>query len=152
MSFTFTKATKASAMLRAALFGRSGAGKTFTALRIAAGLGGAIAVIDTERGSASKYADRFGFNVLDLEHAAIPSYQGAIAAAAQAGYAVLIIDSLSHGWQELAGDRPSGRRQVPGQHLVGVVGGDAQTARPGGGHPDLSGTRHRHHAQQDRTS
>ena len=101
MSFTFTKATKSSAKLRAALFGPSGAGKTFTALRIAAGLGGAIAVIDTERGSASKYADRFSFDVLDLEHADIPSYQGAIEAAAQAGYAVLVIDSLSHGWQEL---------------------------------------------------
>jgi hypothetical protein len=101
MSFTFTKATKASAKLRAALFGPSGAGKTFTALRIAAGLGGAIAVIDTERGSASKYADRFAFDVLDLEHAGIPSYQGAIEAAAQAAYPVLIIDSLSHGWQEL---------------------------------------------------
>ena len=101
MSFTFMKATKSSAKLRAALFGPSGAGKTFTALRIAAGLGGAIAVIDTERGSASKYADRFSFDVLDLEHAAIPSYQGAIEAAAQAGYPVLIIDSLSHGWQEL---------------------------------------------------
>ena len=58
-------------------------------------------VIDTERGSASKYADRFSFDVLDLEHADIPSYQGAIEAAAQAGYPVLIIDSLSHGWQEL---------------------------------------------------
>jgi len=101
MSFTFKKATKSSAKLRAALFGPSGAGKTFTALRIAAGLGGAIAVIDTERGSASKYADRFGFDVLDLEHAAIPSYEGAIAAAARAGYPVLVVDSLSHGWQEL---------------------------------------------------
>ena len=101
MSFTFKKATKSSAKLRAALFGPSGAGKTFTALRIAAGLGGAIAVIDTERGSASKYADRFGFDVLDLEHAAIPSYEGAIEAAARAGYPVLVIDSLSHGWQEL---------------------------------------------------
>ena len=101
MSFTFKKATKSSAKLRAALFGPSGAGKTFTALRIAAGLGGAIAVIDTERGSASKYADRFGFDVLDLEHAAIPSYEGAIEAAARAGYPVLVVDSLSHGWQEL---------------------------------------------------
>ena len=41
------------------------------------------------------------FDVLDLEHAGIPSYQGAIEAAAQAGYPVLVIDSLSHGWQEL---------------------------------------------------
>jgi hypothetical protein len=101
MSFTFKKATKSTTKLRAALFGPSGAGKTFTALRIAAGLGGPVAVIDTERGSASKYADRFAFDVLDLEHAGIPSYQGAIEAAAQAGYPVLVIDSLSHGWQEL---------------------------------------------------
>jgi len=101
MTFTFKRATKSSARLRAALFGPSGAGKTFTALRIAAGLGGAIAVIDTERGSASKYADRFDFDVLDLEHAAIPSYEGAIETAARAGYPVLVVDSLSHGWQEL---------------------------------------------------
>jgi hypothetical protein len=101
MSFTFQKATKSAAKLRAALFGPSGAGKTFTALRLAAGLGGPIAVIDTERGSASKYADRFSFDVLELEHAAVANYQGAIAAAAAARYPVLIIDSLSHGWQEL---------------------------------------------------
>jgi hypothetical protein len=101
MTFTFKRATKSSARLRAALFGPSGAGKTFTALRIAAGLGGAIALIDTERGSASKYADRFGFDVLDLEHAAVASYEGAIAAAARARYPVLVVDSLSHGWQEL---------------------------------------------------
>lgn len=97
----FRKATKREAKLRAALFGPSGSGKTFTALRIAAGLGGAIAVIDTERGSASKYADRFDFDVLDLEHAAITSYEGAIKVAARAGYSVLVVDSLSHGWQEL---------------------------------------------------
>ena len=97
----FKKASKSSSKLRAALFGPSGAGKTFTALRIATGLGGRIAVIDTERGSASKYADRFAFDVLDLERTAIPDYQAAISAAAEAGYAVLLIDSLSHGWQDL---------------------------------------------------
>ena len=100
-AFTFTKATKAQAKLRAALFGPSGSGKTFSALRIAAGFGGRIAVIDTERGSASKYADRFVFDVLDLHQPRIESYQAAIQAAAQAGYSVLVIDSLSHGWQEL---------------------------------------------------
>jgi hypothetical protein len=39
--------------------------------------------------------------VLELAHAAIPSYEGAIEAAARAGYPVLVLDSLSHGWQEL---------------------------------------------------
>jgi hypothetical protein len=99
----FKKATKAAAKLRAAVFGPSGAGKTFTSLRIATGLaaGGPIAVIDTERGSASKYADRFSFDVLDLADQSIDGYVDAIKQAAAAGYEVLVIDSLSHGWQTL---------------------------------------------------
>ena len=63
--------------------------------------GGPIAVIDTERGSASKYADRFSFDVLELEDQSIDGYVAAISEAAKGGYKVLIIDSLSHGWQSL---------------------------------------------------
>jgi len=100
----FKKATKEQARLRLALFGPSGSGKTYSALRIAAGLGGSIAVIDTERGSASKYADRFEFDVLELETRNITTYRQAIEAANQAGYNVLIIDSLTHAWQELLAD------------------------------------------------
>ena len=65
----FKKATKKNAKLRLALFGVSGSGKSFSALRIATGLAGKngkIAFIDTERGSASKYADRFDFDVCEL--------------------------------------------------------------------------------------
>lgn len=101
MALAFKKATKTQAKLRAALFGPSGSGKTFTALRIATGMGKPIALIDTERGSASKYADRFEFDVLELADKTIGGYVDAITAAANAGYPVLIIDSLSHGWQEL---------------------------------------------------
>ncbi len=97
----FKKAVKSQAKLRAALFGPSGAGKTFSALAIASGMGKRVAFIDSERGSASKYADRFDFDVLDLEEKSIDSYVEAIAEAGQAGYDVLIIDSLSHAWQEL---------------------------------------------------
>ena len=100
----FKKATKAQAKLRAAIFGPSGAGKTFTSLRVATGLageGGQIAVVDTERGSASKYSDRFRFDVLELEDQTIQGYVDAIRLAADGGYAVLVIDSLSHGWQTL---------------------------------------------------
>ena len=97
----FKRATKAQAKLRAAIFGPSGAGKTFTSLRVATGLGGRIAVIDTERGSASKYSDRFVFDVLELEDQSIQGYVDAIRLAADDGYAVLVIDSLSHGWQTL---------------------------------------------------
>jgi hypothetical protein len=100
----FTKATKEQAKLRLALFGPSGAGKTYTALRMATGMGGNIAVIDTERGSASKYADRFEFDVLELDTRNIATYCQAIGAANRAGYNVLIIDSLTHAWQELLAD------------------------------------------------
>jgi hypothetical protein len=98
-NFAFSKATKKQSKLRLALFGPSGAGKTYTALRLATGIGGNIAVIDTERGSASKYADRFGFDVLDLQQKDIKTYTEAIKAAS--GYDVLVIDSLTHAWKEL---------------------------------------------------
>lgn len=101
MALTFQKATKAQAKLRAAFFGPSGAGKTFSALRVASGMGKKIAVIDTERGSASKYSDRFDFDVLELPKKDIETYCEGIRAAGVAGYDVLIIDSLSHAWQEL---------------------------------------------------
>jgi hypothetical protein len=97
----FKKATKAQAKLRAAIFGPSGAGKTYTSLRVATGLGGRVAVIDTERGSASKYSDRFEFDVLELDDQSIEGYVEAIRLAGQEGYAVLVIDSLSHAWQTL---------------------------------------------------
>ena len=103
MDYTFTKASKEQAKLRLAIFGPSGAGKTFTALRLATGIGGDIAVVDTERGSASKYADRFTFDVLELPagHRDIAAYCAAIKAAQKNGYSILIIDSLTHGWHEL---------------------------------------------------
>lgn len=100
-TFTFTPATKAQAKLRLAIFGTSGSGKTYTSLRIATGMTGKIAVIDTERGSASKYADRFTFDVLELPEKDINTYCAAISAADNAGYDILIIDSLSHAWREL---------------------------------------------------
>lgn len=98
----FVKATKQGAKLRAAMFGPSGSGKTFTALRVATGLVGSvgkIAVIDTERGSACKYSDRFAFDVCELENRTIVDYCNAIDMAKL--YDVLILDSLSHAWQEL---------------------------------------------------
>ena len=67
MQFQFTPATKARAKARLGLIGPSGSGKTFSALRIAQGLGGRVGFIDTEHGSASKYADLFKFDVLELE-------------------------------------------------------------------------------------
>jgi hypothetical protein len=100
MTITFQRATKQQAKLRLALIGLAGSGKTYSALSVATHLvpGGKIAVIDTERGSASLYADRFGFDVLELERHGPADYVEAIEAAEQAGYDVIVIDSLSHAW------------------------------------------------------
>jgi hypothetical protein len=96
----FKKATKAAAKLRLGLIGPAGSGKTMTALRVARGLGGRVAVIDTERGSASLYSGENGldFDVLELESYEAEKFIQAIAQAEAAGYDVLIIDSLSHAW------------------------------------------------------
>lgn len=97
----FVKATKQQAKGRVALIGVSGSGKTMTSLtwaRTLAGPKGRIAVIDTEAGSASKYADEFEFDTLILESFTPRSYIAAIHEAEAAGYDVLVIDSLSHAW------------------------------------------------------
>lgn len=96
----FVKATKTQARLRLALIGPSGSGKTFSALSIASGLapGGRIALLDTERASASKYAGEFSFDTAELETFHPAKYVEAIQQAEKAGYEVLIIDSLSHAW------------------------------------------------------
>ncbi|MCE5230489.1 ATP-binding protein [bacterium] len=96
----FQPATKYGSKLRGAFYGVSGAGKTYTALRVATGIGGRIAVICTEHGAARKYADRFNFDVEELrEDRSIDRYLDALKAAV--GYNVTIIDSMSHAWQEL---------------------------------------------------
>ena len=82
-----------------AIAGPAGSGKTYTALLIAKRLGERVACIDTERGSASKYAgDVAEFDTQELSVFAIKNYLSAIAEAASAGYDVLVIDSLTHAW------------------------------------------------------
>jgi len=99
--FQFQKATKNKIKARVAITGPSGSGKTYTALIAATALsaGGKIAVIDTERGSASLYSDKFDFDVLELDEFSPATYTKAIEAAQDAGYDVIVIDSLSHAWE-----------------------------------------------------
>jgi hypothetical protein len=99
----FTKATKTQAKARIALIGPSGSGKTYSSLAIATGLGDTVAVIDTEHGSASKYAGEFEFSTLELTTFSPDTYVNAIHAAEKAGFDVLIIDSLSHAWMGAGG-------------------------------------------------
>ncbi len=100
----FKQAVKHESKLRLAIAGPSGSGKTYTALAIASALGGPVAVVDTEHGSASKYADLFGFDVLEMEAPFHPDrFIQAIREAAAAGYKTIILDSLSHAWNGQGG-------------------------------------------------
>lgn len=94
----FRKAKKEQAKLRLALSGPSGSGKTYTALTFAKYIGKKVAVIDTEGNSASKYANLFDFDVLNLTNCHPKNFIQAIDEACKYGYDVLIIDSLSHAW------------------------------------------------------
>lgn len=96
----FKRAVKKNLYARIALIGVSGGGKTYTGLQIAKHLAGnkRVAVIDTEHGSASKYADLFNFDVIELTSFAPRLYRDAIYDAVKAGYGCILIDSLSHAW------------------------------------------------------
>lgn len=100
----FEKAMRKKAKLRLALTGPSGSGKTYSALLIAKGIGGKIAVVDTEKGSASLYSDIADFDVLELEPPFSPErFIEAINAAEQAGYDTIVIDSITHEWGGVGG-------------------------------------------------
>lgn len=99
----FSKAVKKEAKLRLAIMGPSGSGKTMTSLILASALGDKIAVVDTESGSASKYADMFDFDVAAIDDYHVDNYIQAMADAVKGGYDVLVIDSLSHAWSGKGG-------------------------------------------------
>jgi hypothetical protein len=114
----FRKAIKRDAKLRFAVCGPSGSGKTYTLLALATELGGPIAVVDTEHGSASKYADIFEFDVLELDSYDPLRLIEIIDYAVANHYRVLDIDSLSHFWMGRDGelekvDRAARRMQIP---------------------------------------
>lgn len=100
----FKKAERKNAKLRLALAGPTGSGKTLGALLLAKGIGGKIAVADTENSSAELYED-----VVEFEHANIqPPYTpekfiDAIHAAEKAGFDTLILDSITHEWSGVGG-------------------------------------------------
>ncbi|WP_410539775.1 ATP-binding protein [Streptomyces sp. KL2] len=102
-TFTFTPATKEQAKARIALTGPTGSGKTYTALITGTALGERVALIDTEHGSASKYADEFAFDTLQLTSFEPTGLIDVLAVAAHEGYDTVIVDSLSHFWSGAGG-------------------------------------------------
>lgn len=101
----FAPATRSAAKARIALAGPSGSGKTFTGLTLACRLADRVAVVDTERGSASKYAGLNGwaFDTLAPTAFSPQSLTEILAAAAGEGYGCVLIDSLSHYWMGVDG-------------------------------------------------
>ncbi len=97
----FRPAVRESIGLWINMIGGTGSGKTFSAMRLAAGIAGdkPFAVIDTENRRALHYADRFKFDHAELRPPFRPSaYAEAVIAADEAGYPVIVIDSGSHVW------------------------------------------------------
>ncbi len=101
MSISFRPAVRENVPLLLGLAGGTGSGKTYSALELAKGIAGGnrFAVIDTENGRASMYADTFDFDVAELHAPFRPAaYTDAIIAAEAAGYPVIVVDSASHEW------------------------------------------------------
>lgn len=99
----FVKATKRRARGRIHLTGPSGSGKTRSALEIGRHLGARIALIDTERGSASKYADLVPFDVCEISDSYHPDKLTAALREAGPAYDVVIVDSFTHFWKGIGG-------------------------------------------------
>ncbi|MCC2591178.1 AAA family ATPase [Chryseobacterium sp. MFBS3-17] len=94
------------AKIKMALQGSAGSGKTYSSLLLAKGITGGnlskVAVIDTEYGSADLYAHLGNYNVLSLAPPFTPeNYIKAIDLCESEGMEVIILDSISHCWDEL---------------------------------------------------
>lgn len=101
------KAVRTGQKARVAFAGPSGSGKTWTALETAAVLAGdqPVLVIDTERGSASLYADEFTFDTIDWSPPYDPRELADCIADNDQSYGCIVIDSLTHFWEGEGGTR-----------------------------------------------
>lgn len=97
----FVPAKREAIRLLVGVAGGTGSGKTYSAMRLAAGITGGdpFAVIDTEHDRAKMYADDFRFDHSSFEPPFTPArYLEQIQAADAAGYGVVVVDSASHEW------------------------------------------------------
>jgi hypothetical protein len=110
----FQKAKREMTYMKNLVISPSGGGKSFTSLRLATGFANRlkeldgkehrIAYINTESNRGTLYASDFDYDILDLKPPFEPeSYIDAMDDATDAGYDILVIDSLSHEWSGKGG-------------------------------------------------
>lgn len=101
MSFEIKQATRTGVKMLAGLYGKSGSGKTLSALYLARGLAGPsgkVRLIDSESGRGSLFADIVpgGYEVIEIDPPFSPErYQQAFELA-EDGASAVVIDSLTH--------------------------------------------------------
>ena len=99
MAIQAKKAVRRKLHIKMALIGPSGAGKTFSALRLCKGIGGKTVLCNTEAERGYIYANEFDYDIIDLDAPFTPEkYIEVIQYAVKEGYDNLIIDSASHEW------------------------------------------------------
>ena len=95
----FRKAERRKAKLRLAITGPAGSGKTYGALLVAFGIGGKIALLDTENGSGDLYSKLGDYDVCSISAPfSVLKFIEAIKDAEISGYDILILDSISAEW------------------------------------------------------
>lgn len=114
MAFKVQKAVREKIFVKIALMGASGAGKSYSALKLATGMTdelekinkkeARILLANTEDSRGRYYADEFEYDIVDIEPPHNPEkYVELINFAVDEGYDVLIIDSTSHEWEGQGG-------------------------------------------------
>lgn len=110
----FKRAQRTAVKLKVLNAGPSGSGKTLGALTLAASLfPGKVAGIDSENDRMLYYADKVEFDHMSLANPKPSEYIAAIDSAVAEGYEAIVIDSLSHGWQNVLDRKAAAERANP---------------------------------------
>ena len=128
-----TKAVKTPEFAKIGIMGPSGSGKTLTSLKMAAGLGKKICVIDTETGKSQQYADLFKFDIVEIDKESDDLDPAALADTirelVELSYDVVIIDSLSHSWKAVLRLVDKASQQYKDNKFMAWRIGDARQAK-----------------------
>lgn len=104
INLTIQHAKKEQIYVKVLIGGSSGSGKSYSALRVATGIvgregeGTKIGYIGTEGVRDKLYANEFDYDLISLEEYSPEYYEAALDAFLDAGYKVIIIDSMTHLW------------------------------------------------------